>query len=287
MVDCVHPLATFSNVPRFCVLYDVRITRILSSSATSGTSLHQDPFPKKTCVMVLGVRNPSRLLAQWAIRTKLGLLMECTFQQGLHSGSYSHFLCCHLGHNDGYSNSLREISYLALGCLRRWLGCAQMVSDVVGHVITCVIYSLGWPRRSISWDVIVALARSLGCGPGCRVGYDLASDTFASSRLCDPSIFTSNWVYCRYGCSRYGAQPYRSRVCVPRCFNVGLPEWIERESHCQCTVLAGAGMPINYSRWLLLVLPQGAACSTIDGFSPHSFIISYYLFLLVTLIPTT
>ncbi|KAG1843230.1 hypothetical protein C8R48DRAFT_785676, partial [Suillus tomentosus] len=99
--------------------------------------------------------------------------------------------------------------------VRCWPWCSEMVSDIVGHLVSCALYPVGWLRGTVPWSFSVALARCFGCCTGCRLRNDSPADVVKITRLFHARSRSGHWVYLCYGRPCNCTKPHRSRERIP------------------------------------------------------------------------
>jgi len=134
------------------------------------------------------------LIIHLALRSKLELPLERAHTQVANFNSCHHVLRWCLGSYLVGVDTLQQDTYMAASRIRCWSWSSQMVpgiepwhdlidlitehiflySDAVGDLITCTVHSMGWIWRTVSWDLIVAVAGGFRRSTRCRTGHDLA-----------------------------------------------------------------------------------------------------------------
>ena len=109
-------------------------------------------------------------IALWS-QLELPLVLQLHPHVG-HRDPGRRFLHRRMGVDDIYSHRVQQDPHLALASLCSRLRCTAMVPDVVGNVVLGAVYSLGWCRRALSWNVALAMARRLRRDPRSGPRYD-------------------------------------------------------------------------------------------------------------------
>ena len=135
------------------------------------------------------------------------------------ANSYTHCGLLHrcLGCSVGHSHSLQQDPYVVAPRVCRRSRCAAVVSgvyrifgyssprlllaiiDVVGYLFPGPLHSVGRQGGPVPRSLFVAVARCSGRHPRCWLGYDLAPDPVASTRLRNLGFRTSHWFSLCHG----------------------------------------------------------------------------------------
>lgn len=157
-----------------------------------------------------------------------------------------------------------------------------MGPDLVGYFWNGCLRPMGWCRRTlrvslrvmslffvsvliVQWCFTMAMARCTRRDPGCRSGYDVASNTIPTTRCCHASFGPVHRFRHRHGRPSY--IPYKGRTGqrLPQPWYLGYRSQRRQQPIRILGILGLSGLSTHHCHWIRILVPKGTIIETIDS----------------------
>jgi hypothetical protein len=130
--------------------------------------------------VVLCFRRAPEFLAECSIRKELVIPLEWHDLDPANCCLNRCFLHCGLGNSPSFLGGFIEETFVDFACFCNRTRRTEVVSDALGDNVHWCEYSMGryrywhesYPDRASTREIIVVMARGVGCSSGCRIWND-------------------------------------------------------------------------------------------------------------------